>query len=266
MPVSNQNTNTRGNSFIENMLSVLIPAHNEEQEISGTIHDLVNILDREKIDHEVLIVNDNSTDRTREVLDGLSSKFAAVRYVNNTPPNGYGHAVKAGLKTFRGECVAIVMADGSDDPEDLVRFYRKWAEGYDCVFGNRFSDQSRVIDYPWPKLCLNRLGNYLIRLIFNMDYTDTTNAFKLYGRNVIAGLTPLESSGFNLTIEMPLKAVIRDYKFAVISCNWYNRKQGMSKWKINETVGGYFSIIFNCRAEQKKRHDGDRKSSWTPTK
>ncbi|SVE03154.1 uncharacterized protein METZ01_LOCUS456008, partial [marine metagenome] len=201
MPNAKQNTKGWEGSFVENMLSVLIPAHNEEKEINRTIRDLTKTLEREKIKHELLVVNDNSTDRTKEILNNLSSQIATVRYVDNAPPNGYGQAVKAGLTAFRGECVAIVMADGSDDPEDLVKFYRKWSEGYDCVFGNRFSNQSKVIDYPWPKLCLNRLGNHFIGLLFSIDYKDTTNAFKLYGRNVIASLTPLQSSGFNLTVE-----------------------------------------------------------------
>ena len=261
MSNSSQDKNGCTNSLVDNMLSVLIPAHNEENHIQGTICDLVRTLEREKIEHEVLVVNDNSTDYTRDVLDTLSSQFATLRYIHNAPPNGYGRAIKAGLETFHGECVAIVMADGSDDPEDLVRFYKKWREGYDCVFGNRFSHQSKVIDYPWPKFFLNRLGNHLIRLIFHIDYKDTTNAFKLYGRNVIADLTPLQSSGFNLTVEMPLKAIIRNYNYAVIPNSWYNRKQGVSKWKINETVGGYVSIIFYCYVEQRKRRDKARRSA-----
>ncbi len=125
--------------------------------------------------------------------------------------------------------MAIVMADGSDDPNDLVRFYRAFESGADCVFGTRFSRNSKVVDYPVAKRLLNRLGNQLIRLLFLTRYNDTTNAFKLYGRHVIAGLQPLLSYGFNLTVELPLKAMVRGYSFKILSNNWYNRKEGCLK-------------------------------------
>ena len=82
------------------------------------------------------------------------------------------------------------MADGSDSPDDLVAFYRKLQEGYDCVFGSRFMRGARVVDYPWPKLVMNRLANFFIRVLFWSGYNDITNAFKLYRRSVIAGLQP----------------------------------------------------------------------------
>ena len=249
MPIAVQLLSEWEQSGIEGLLSVLIPAHNEEGHIEQTIVALQNSLDREAINYEILIVNDNSTDATEQILADLSSEH--LRYINNKPPHGFGYAIRLGLATFRGECVAIIMADGSDDPEDLVKFYRSFQSGYDCVFGTRFSRQSKIVDYPWFKLTLNRIGNQLIRLLFLTRYNDTTNAFKLYGRHVIAGLQPLLAYGFNLTVELPLKSIIRGYSFTILPNNWYNRKEGQSKFFLGEVVGGYLFIIFYCWLEKK---------------
>jgi dolichol-phosphate mannosyltransferase len=172
-------------------------------------------------------------------------------YLNNKPPHGFGYAIRLGLTEFRGDCVIIMMADGSDEPEDLVKFYRSFEAGFDCVFGTRFSRDSKVVDYPLPKIILNRLGNHIIRLLFLMRYNDTTNAFKLYSRHVIAGLQPLLSYGFNLTVELPLKHNTRGYSHTVLPNNWYNRRRGLSKFRIDEVAGGYLFIICYCWLEHR---------------
>lgn len=235
---------------IPNMLSVIIPARNEEGHIAETVDALVKTLNEADISHEIVIINDNSSDHTEEVAKQLQVDLPSVRFLNNPPPNGFGFAVRLGLKEFRGEAVAIVMADGSDAPPDLVAFYRKLQEGYDCVFGSRFHRESKVIDYPLPKLILNRLGNLFIRILFLLRYNDVTNAFKLYRRRVIAGLQPLLSHYFNLTVELPLKSIIRGYKYAVIPNSWQNRKQGISKFKVQEIGSRYLFIILYCYIEK----------------
>jgi dolichol-phosphate mannosyltransferase len=200
-------------------------------------------LQEEQIPHEILIVNDNSTDGTGEVCARLAREFETVRYVINQPPNGFGFAVRTGLRKFRGDAVAIVMADGSDDAKDLVAGYHKLQAGYDCVFGSRFVRGSQVVDYPAHKLVINRLANWFIRTIFNFRYNDVTNAFKLYRQEVIAGVQPILSHHFNLTVELPLKAIARGYSYTVIPIRWYNRKAGISKLRINEMGSRYLFIV-----------------------
>ena len=173
------------------LLSVVIPAHNEEDHIPSTVRDLHTTLTAANIAHEILVVNDNSRDATEDVLKRLTAEIPTLRYINNTPPNGFGFAVRAGLSAFKGGAVAIVMADGSDAPADLVAYWRKLQEGYDCAFGSRFVRGATTTDYPLPKLLMNRLANFFIRTLFWMSYNDVTNAFKLYRRSVIAGVQPL---------------------------------------------------------------------------
>ena len=245
---------------VPDMLSVVIPAHNEEGHIRGTVEGVVVALEQAKICYEILVINDNSVDRTEKIVHDLGRANRAVRCVSNDPPNGFGFAVRRGLADFQGDAVAIFMADGSDAPADLVAFYRKLREGYDCVFGSRFSRGGRVVDYPTPKLILNRLGNRFIQLLFRISCDDISNAFKMYRRTVIAGIQPLLAQHFNLTVELLLKSIVRGYRYAVVPNTWTNRKQGVSKFKIKEMGSRYFFIVLYCFLEKKLGH-GDLKSS-----
>jgi len=233
---------------ISGMLSVIIPAHNEEKVIESTIRSLYRELS--SISHEIVVVNDCSTDRTEEILHLLTQEIPTLRYANNVSPHGFGFAIRYGLAIFRGDAVCIFMADSSDSPADLVRFYKKMQEGYDCVFGSRFIKGGAIFNYPFLKLVLNRLGNLFIRTLFWMRYNDTTNAFKLYRRHVISGIQPILSSHFNLTVELPLKAIVRGYKYAILPNSWHNRKEGSSKFKIKEIGSRYLFIIFYCFIEK----------------
>lgn len=224
-------------------LSVIIPAHNEEGCLESTVCKLVATLTSQQIRHEILVVNDNCSDGTLEICQNLARKFDTVRHINNRPPNGFGFAVRAGLRDFRGDAVALMMADGSDDPKDLVAGFRKLEEGCDCAFGSRFIRNSRVVDYPLHKLVLNRIANWFIKVIFQIRYNDVTNAFKLYRREVIEGVQPILSHHFNLTVELPLKAITRGYSYSVFPICWYNRKTGISKLKIKEMGSRYLFII-----------------------
>lgn len=231
-------------------LSVVIPAHNEEGSIGETLRSLYEVLRREDIDHEIFVVNDNSSDRTEEILLDLQKQMPTLRYCNNEPPSGFGFAVRCGLNRFTGDCVAVMMADLSDSPDDLVKFYRKMGEGYDCVFGNRWGKNGEVVDYPATKKFLNRLANFIVRVTFKLKYADCTNAFKLYRRETIEGLKPFLSPHFNLTLELPLKAIVRGYSYAVVPNSWRNRKAGESKLKVKEMGSRYFFILLYCLIEK----------------
>jgi dolichol-phosphate mannosyltransferase len=224
-------------------LSILIPAYNEEEGIEATVQQIVQTLESCHIDFEILVINDNSRDNTENVLKRLGLKDSRIRYINNYYPNGFGFAVRCGLENFSGDAVAIVMADASDPPECIVEYYQKLQEGFDCVFGSRFIKGGKVYDYPTHKLVINRMANLFVKVLFGIKYNDTTNAFKAYRREVIEGISPLISHHFNLTVEMPLKAVIRGYSSAIIPISWHNRKTGISKLKIKEMGSRYLFIV-----------------------
>ena len=223
-------------------LSVVIPAHNEEDSIRPVLRSLCQTLESEAIPYEIVVVNDHSRDRTADAVAEVTRDFPTVRCTNNEGPGGFGLAVRWGLDAFTGDCVAIVMADGSDPPEDVVRCYRELA-GYDCVFGSRFMRGSVVVDYPRFKLTINRLANLFIKVLFGIGLNDTTNAFKLYRKETIDGLRPLLSHHFNLTVELPLKALVRGYTYKVIPIGWRNRTEGVSKLKLQEMGSRYLFIV-----------------------
>jgi dolichol-phosphate mannosyltransferase len=224
-------------------LSVVIPAFNEEGSIAATVGALTATLDREAIDHEIVVVDDASTDGTAAAIARLAEADARVRYVRSPYTNGFGLAVRAGLEAFSGDAVAIVMADASDDPEDLVAYQRILEAGYDCAFGSRFMVGGSTADYPLPKLVVNRIVNLGIRALFGHGYDDTTNAFKAYRREVIDSVQPLLSHHFNLTVEIPLKAVVRGHSYAIVPVRWRNRTAGTSKLKLQEMGSRYLFIV-----------------------
>lgn len=224
-------------------LSVAIPAHNEADSIGQTVQELSAELRREEIEHEILVIDDASTDGTADVVATLAQRIPGVRCERSHLPPGFGHAVRAGLELYTGDAVAIVMADLSDSPQDVVRYYRLLEQGYDCVFGTRFGLGGRTHNYPILKLILNRIVNLGIRILFRHGYNDTTNAFKAYRREVVDQLQPLLSNHFNLTVEMPLKAVVRGFSYAIVPINWENRHHGESKLNLNEMGSRYLFII-----------------------
>jgi dolichol-phosphate mannosyltransferase len=233
-------------------LSIVIPAYNESESIVETLEKFYEVLHQEGIDHEILVINDNSKDDTLAVLERMSLQIPTLRFITNQPPNnGFGYAVRKGLENYSGDCVAVVMADLSDDPKDAVNYYRTMVSGnYDCVFGSRFIKGGAVYDYPKHKLFLNRIANTIVRFTFGIRYNDCTNAFKMYRRETMDGLKPFLSPHFNLTLELPLKAIVRGYSYTVVPNSWTNRKFGVSKLKIREMGSRYFFIMMYCLIEK----------------
>lgn len=216
-----------------------------------TVKSLYETLSSYDIDHEIVVVNDNSKDQTGSILESLKLTVPTLNYHTNTGPNGFGYAVRYGLERFQGDCVAVMMADLSDDPEDLVKYYNKMVEGdYDCVFGSRFIKGGAVYDYPRVKKIINRLANFIVSVTMGMRYNDTTNAFKLYKKSTIEGIKPFLAPHFNLTLELPLKAIVRGYSYTVLPNSWTNRKTGESKLKIKEMGSRYFFILLYCLIEK----------------
>jgi dolichol-phosphate mannosyltransferase len=224
-------------------LSVVIPARDEASNIRSTLSNLTTVLDRERIPYEIVVVDDGSTDDIAGEAGYFAQSDRRVKLVSNTGRHGFGMAVREGLTHATGDAVAIMMADCSDEPEDLVTYYHKLAEGYDCIFGSRFCRGGKVTDYPIHKLIINRLANWFIRVLFGIRYNDVTNAFKCYRREAIQGMQPLLSPHFNLTVEMPLKAIVRGYSYAVVPISWTNRKTGISKLKLKEMGSRYLFIV-----------------------
>ncbi|MSU22399.1 MAG: glycosyltransferase family 2 protein [Opitutus sp.] len=224
------------------LFSVVIPARDEEESLPSTLKNLHAVFLAEEVPHEIVVVDDGSRDRTWAVLQKLQAEIPTLAPVQNPGPHGFGRAVVHGIDHSRGDAVVIMMADASDSPADAVKYWRLLREGHDCVFGSRFVAGGAVIDYPRVKLLVNRLANFLVRVGFALPLNDTTNAFKAYRRTVLDGCRPFLASHFNLTVELPLKAIVRGYSFTITPISWRNRKFGVAKLKIKEMGSRYFFI------------------------
>jgi dolichol-phosphate mannosyltransferase len=232
-------------------LSVVIPAYNEAESIPETLQSLYATLEKHGIEHEIWVTNDNSKDTTAEVLAALQKDIPTLVFETNNGPNGFGYAVRYGLERYSGDCVAVFMADMSDDPEDLVSYFRTMeSQNVDAVFGSRWIKGGKVVDYPRHKRVINRIANFIVKTMMRIDYNDTTNAFKLYKRTTMDGLKPFMSPHFNLTIELPLKTIVRGYSYSVVPNSWTNRKYGESNLKIKEMGSRYFFILMYCFIEK----------------
>jgi len=225
-------------------LSVVIPCRNEARNLGATLEEVCRRLEVEHVPHEIVVVDDGSSDASAEVVAAVQRQHPAVRMVRNTAPAGFGYAVRRGLQAIQADAVAIMMADGSDDPEDLVKYYYILRDRAECAFGSRFMAGSRIEHYPKFKLVVNRLANTFIRALFRFSYNDTTNAFKAYRANVIDGCSPLVSPHFNLTVELPLKAIVRGFSYEVIPISWRQRKHGESSLRLKEMGSRYLFIVF----------------------
>jgi dolichol-phosphate mannosyltransferase len=232
------------------LFSIVVPARDEEGCIASTIEHLHLELRAKNVQHEIVVVDDGSTDRTWEVLQQLGAKISELVPVRNEGQHGYGRAVVFGIERAHGDAVCIMMADESDDCRDAVRYWEVLQSGYDCVFGSRFIKGSAVVDYPWFKLRVNRLANWILARMFRVKCNDLTNAFKAYRREALDGCQPFLSPHFNLTIELPLKAIVRGYSWKVVPITWRNRKTGESKLKLKEMGSRYFFIMMYCWLEK----------------
>lgn len=241
------------------LLSVVIPARDESGCVADTVEKLHKELESRQIAHEIIVVDDGSSDDTWPILCLLKDHIPELSPTQNKGPNGFGRAIIWGLNQMKGDAVAIVMADDSDEPEDVVKYWNKLNEGWDCVFGSRFIKGGSVVDYPLPKLILNRCANLFVSILFGLSYNDTTNAFKAYRREVIEGCSPLIAPHFNLTVEIPLKAIVRGYSWTVVPIGWRNRKTGLAKLKIPEMGSRYLFICLYVWLEKTLTSDYRRK-------
>ena len=230
------------------MLSIIVPVRNE----SNIIHEVFDYFSNnlKDIQYEVLIINDFSNDDTFNKCKKLVDEYKNFRIFDN-PKKGLGGAINLGINEAKGDNISIMMADLSDDIDDLKRYNVLMEQGnFDAILGSRFTKDSKVKGYPIQKLILNRLFNFFVSIVFLNKYNDYTNAFKIYKKKTLVEIMPLISESFNIFLEIPLKIISRNYKYKIISINWIGRKKGESKFKIKELGAKYLFTLIYCFIEK----------------
>ncbi len=231
-------------------LSIIIPCKNEEDLIYKNLYMINNKIKKSIKKYQIIIVNDFSEDNTLKIARKFAKNFKNI-IVRNNKIKGLGGAINLGIKVSSNKFVCIMMADLSDSPRDLIKYYNIISTSkLDAVFGSRFTKGSRLIDYPVQKLIYNRIFNYFVKIFFLSDYNDFTNAFKIYKKQTLRQIGPFISENFNIFLELPLKIIIRKKKYKIVPISWRNRKKGLSKFKVKELSSKYFFTLLYCFIEK----------------
>lgn len=216
-------------------LTVVIPVHNEEEVIGDTLEKLESEL---TIPHEVVVVNDHSTDRTADVVKEAIARWPAIRIIDNLLPPGFTNALKSGFGNVREGAIATVMGDLCDDPKTIEKMYEKIQEGYDVVCGSRYmkgggKQGGRLLQNIFSKfvgLSLNKLTGIPTR--------DVSNAFKMYRREVVADMN-IEEAGFASSLEITVKAYVKNYRITEVPTVWRGRTKGQSSFRVFRVAKNY---------------------------
>lgn len=231
-------------------LSILIPCRNEENSIEETVKVLQSKIAKFIKDYEIIIINDNSSDNTFKIINKIKSKNKKI-IIKNNKNIGLGSTINLGINSATKDFICIFMADLSDSPSDLIRYYKHISKSkLDAIFGSRFIKKNSIVDYPIKKLVFNRIFNLFVKLIFLSKYNDFTNAFKIYRKQTLIELFPFVSENFNIFLEIPLKFIIRKKNYKIISIKWKNRKTGEAKFKIKELGSKYLFTLLYCFFEK----------------
>ena len=228
-------------------LAIIIPTFQEEDNIEKMILNTTEFLYKKKIDFELIIVDDHSSDRTKNIITRLKKSDDNIKFHLNNKKKGFGNSVVMGLSKTNAELITIMMADSSDSLKDLESYciLMKKDKDLDCVFGDRWTKKS-LKNYPVFKKVLNRAGNHLISFLFNVKYYDFTNSFKIYKRSSLLEIYPILSNHFSITVELPLKMITRGFKYQIIENSWENREHGVSKMRLIDSIITYSIIIIYC--------------------
>jgi dolichol-phosphate mannosyltransferase len=230
------------------MLSIIIPARNEVDNLKDILDNFSTKL--VNINFEVLIINDYSEDGTLDVARKLFDQSDNFKVYDNKR-KGLGGVINLGIEKANGSKIAIMMADMSDHIDDLKNYNELMDQNnLDAIFGSRFINGSKIKNYPFQKMILNRLFNLFVKIIFWNRYNDYTNAFKIYKKDTLKNIMPLVSESFNIFLEIPLKIISRNYSYKIIPISWTGRKKGKAKFKIKELHSKYLFTLIYCFIEK----------------
>ncbi len=224
-------------------VSVVVPCHNEEMNVGPLVQRLTELFD--PYISEIVLVNDNSTDRTGAVIDQLASQDPRVKPIHRTPPNGVGRAIADGLRATTGDYVLSLDCDFQHLLPEIRDLFDGLVEGYDAAIGARFSRHSVLLNYPFMKIVANRAFHMLARVVLFGGFRDVTNNLKLMRRQVVQDLCLLEP-GFAVNAETGLQPILMNYRIKEVPVSWIGRgvDMGVSSFRVLRVGGGYWRVLY----------------------
>jgi len=221
-------------------LSIVVPAHNEEDNIAAIINKIEESLD---FDYELIIVNDHSQDATAEIVNKLITKYSNIRMVDNSCAKGFANALRAGFGAVNTDLVIPVMGDLCDDLATIKVMLKKIDEGYDVVCGARYTDTGARLGGSKLKGMLSSFAGRSLYCLLGIPTHDIANAFKMYRKKVIDSIDT-KSFGFEISMELPLKAYYLGFKIIEVPTVWKERVKGKSSFKIFKLLPAYLRLYF----------------------
>jgi len=223
-------------------VSVVVPCHNEEMNVAP-LHRALTAMYSDYV-HEIIFVNDGSTDRTAEVIRELSKSDPRVRILDRTPPNGVGRALRDGYAAATGRYILSMDCDFEEIVPEFRDLFDAVAEGFDGAIGSRFSHESVLINYPFTKILCNRVFHLLARVLLRISVRDISNNLKLFRADILKNIT-LEENGFAANVETGLKPLLANYRIKEVPISWINRtvEMGTSSFSIRKVASGYSSAL-----------------------
>jgi len=223
-------------------VSVVIPCHNEATNIPALVEGLVECYGGYL--HEILIVDDNSTDDTAQVTEELANAHPVLRLFRRSMPNGVGRALRDGIAEADGEYVLLMDGDFQLLLPEFSGLFDAVADGADMAVGSRFSPGSVLINYPFMKILANRFFHFVARVIFWKRFRDVTNNLKLM-RSDIAKQLDIESHDFAANAETGLKPILRGYDVREAPISWINRsvEMGLSNFSLGRSGPNYAGLL-----------------------
>lgn len=230
-------------------VSFVIPCHNEEMNIRPLVDGILNLY--EDCVHEIILVNDGSSDGTATVIQEIATREARLTPLHRNPPNGVGRAVAEGLSKASGRYILSMDCDFQHLLPELRDLFDCAVDGYDVVVGSRFSRHSILLNYPFFKIVANRGFHLLARLLFQRKCRDLTNNLKLMRADVVANMQ-LREAGFAVNAETGLQPLILGYSLKEVAISWINRSPGMgsSSFRLIRVAGGYWRVLVGLWLKQ----------------
>lgn len=230
--------------------SVIIPAHNEEANIEKVINSLEHNIAQSV---EIVVIDDHCSDKTADIVRSLAIKYKNIRLAENNDNPGFANALKAGFNNIKSEIAIPVMADLCDDPKVINRMYELALAGFDIVCGSRYMKEGKKIGGPLLKTFFSRFVGLSLNFFIGIPTHDISNSFKLYKKKVLENIK-IESGGFEISAEIPLKAYFLGFKITEIPTVWVDRKEGKSKFNLFKQGVGYLKLYLWALNKKLCRH------------
>ena len=224
-------------------ISIVIPCHNEKDNLRFLFNDLIKLRKRNKWDCEIVAVNDNSTDNTGRIIDFYSKKYKKIVAVHRRDgKRGMGFTLVEGTKKASGDVVVWMMGDRSDDLNTVLNIIQKLSNGYDMVFGSRYMKSGSRGDLGMDKAIFGSGYTFITKLLFGIHVHDITNAFRGFKKHVFDSIR-LDSADYAISPEFAIKAQLKKYKLCEVPTTYFNRRAGKTKFKLLKMGLRYISLF-----------------------